>query len=358
MRGIFLATLLCLAGGSVRAADDWATSMFDHTSHDFGVVARGAKVEHRFTLENLFLEDVHIASLSSSCNCTIPAFTKETLKTYEKAEIVATIDTRTFLGRKEATIKVVFDKPFAAEVQLHVYCYIRSDVVVEPGEVEFGTVTQGTRVRKKLSVSYAGRNDWKIVDVQSGQTHLQAKVVEVSRAYGRVVYDLWIDLKEDAPLGYLKDAVILVTNDRNADAARVPVPVQGLIVGAISAQPSPLPLGILNVGQTVTRNLVVQGKKPFKILSVTSADDRLRFTVPEDARPVQLVPVTFTAGSVPGQVEGTILIRTNLTGGETLEVKVDGTVLGQQSVPTSAPKLRGLKDDSGWKPLAPVRPSP
>ena len=38
---------LLLASGAVGFAQewDWAGEMFDHTSHDFGTVARGAKVE-------------------------------------------------------------------------------------------------------------------------------------------------------------------------------------------------------------------------------------------------------------------------------------------------------------------------
>ena len=39
-----------------RLGQQWAKEMFDHTSHDFGTVARGAKMEHRFTLENIYEE--------------------------------------------------------------------------------------------------------------------------------------------------------------------------------------------------------------------------------------------------------------------------------------------------------------
>jgi len=367
MRVVLLAILLCLLGVSTvgaqeGAAQDWAKAMFDHTSHDFGVVARGAKVQHRFKLENIYLEDVHITAVHSNCNCTRPEFTKDTLKTYETAEIIANIDTRTFLGAKQATIRVVFDKPFPAEVQLHVYCYIRSDVVVEPGEAQFATVTQGTSVRKRLSVTYAGRNDWRIVDVLSPQPYLQAKVVETSRAYGRVAYDLWVELSADAPLGYIKETVTLVTNDRNSNATNVPVAVEGLVIGTISAQPSPLSIGILQTGQTARKNLVVHGKKPFRILGVTSDDKRLAFHVPDpnsESKSVQLLPVIFTAGDVPGQISSTIQIRTDLVGGEMLEVKVDGMVLGKESVPTPDKSRKTSSGAStsqpsdGWKPVLP-----
>ena len=46
---------------------EWATKMFATTSHDFGTVARGQRTEFEFVLENLYVEDVHIASVRASC---------------------------------------------------------------------------------------------------------------------------------------------------------------------------------------------------------------------------------------------------------------------------------------------------
>ena len=50
------------------------------------------------------------------------------MKTYEKGAIVATFNTNSFHGQRGATLTVIIDKPFYAEVQLHVRGYIRSDV--------------------------------------------------------------------------------------------------------------------------------------------------------------------------------------------------------------------------------------
>ena len=68
--------------------------MFDHTSYDFGVVARGAKAEHRFKIENIYVEDAHIKSVKSSCGCTSPVATKDRLKTWDTSDVVVDIDTR------------------------------------------------------------------------------------------------------------------------------------------------------------------------------------------------------------------------------------------------------------------------
>ena len=225
--------------------------------------ARGAKVEHRFIVENIYEEDAHIKSVSSSCGCSTPQVSRKLLKTWEKAEILVTVDTRGFLGRKDATITVVFDQPFPAEVQLHVHTYIRSDIVVQPGAALFGSVMQGAGAQQTLAVSYAGRDDWRIVRVECADPSIEASAAETSRTPGQVGYSLSVRLKPDAPPGYIRDQLVLVTNDYDARAARVPVAVEGLVVAALSVRPSPLMMGVAEAGRPVTRNLVVQGGRRF-----------------------------------------------------------------------------------------------
>ena len=106
--------LLTLLMGSTASAQDWARKMFETTNHDFGSVARGAKAEHEFVLKNIYLEDVHIVAVRSSCGCTTPRIAKEWLKTYEQGAIIAHYNTGSFLGRKGATLSVTIDKPFYA----------------------------------------------------------------------------------------------------------------------------------------------------------------------------------------------------------------------------------------------------
>ena len=139
------AALVCLLLTLVPAsAQEWATKMFNITSHDFGTVAKGSKAQFRFQIKNIYEEDAHIAGVRSSCGCTTPQITKSDLKTFETAEIVAEFNTRDFQGHKTATLTVTFDKPFHAVVELHIAGFIRSDVVLQPGFVDLGTVDLGT----------------------------------------------------------------------------------------------------------------------------------------------------------------------------------------------------------------------
>ena len=303
---------------------EWALKMFGNkTAHDFGVVARGAKVEYSFVFENIYEEDVHVASVTSSCGCSKAEATKKTLKTWEKAAIVVQVDTRGFLGTKDSTITVVFDLPFHAEVQLHVHSFIRGDVVVQPGAAEFGSVEQGAGAQRVLKISYAGRNDWKIERVECADANVEARAVETSRAAGRVNYDLMVTLKKDAPPGYIRDQLILVTNDANPRSARVPVSVEGVVTSALAVRPSPLMMGLAEPGKPLTRNLVVTGRTPFRVTAVRSSDGRFQCKITDEAKKVHIIPVTFLAtGAIAaaGKAEAKIRIETDMSGGAVVEV--------------------------------------
>lgn len=336
----FALTLLCLVmASSPLSAKEWAQKMFKLTKHDFGHVAHGSKTDFAFEITNCYQEDVHIADVTTSCGCTTPTITKNTLKTWEKGAIIATFNTRSYSGQRNATIKVVIDKPFYAEVQLTVAGYIHNDVDFEPGSVAFGDVDQGSAAQKEITVTYYGRNPWEIKDVRSANDHLEVELGEPRKMADRVVYKMLVRLKNDAPAGYLHDTLSLVTDDQRLPS--VPVSVEGRIIPPLTISPSSLFVGVLEPGTSVTKQLVVRAKKPFKILSVKCADEAFQFKTGSDSKTVHLVPVTFTAGDKPGEIEQTIEIETDLEVGGKTTCLARGTIQGEATdKPDVASKVR------------------
>ena len=361
-----LVGFLTLVSAPVVAAQDWAKAMFDHTTHNFGMVARGAKVEHRFTFENIYLEDARIKSISSSCSCTTiqvqsasgKSYQKSPIKTYDELAVVATLNTRKYTGRKDATIRVVFDKPFPAEVQLHVHSYIRTDVVLTPGAVRFGEVIEGDAAHKQIILSHAGSADWKITSIQNEDPHLNVGIETLTASTGQSSYQLDFSLKPTAPPGYIRRHVTLLTNDPNKDARRILVPIEGLVTPSVSIHPSPLALGPMTPGTRISRNLVVQSRvAPFKINELSGPDDRFALSPNKPlgtATKLHLIAVTFTAGTTPGKIDGEILVRTDIAGGRVLRVQATGEVMPASSRPLAAatpsdglPEVETTTDD-GW----------
>jgi len=302
--GLLVRPQLALAG------NEWARKMFKVSEHDFGTVARASKSEFVFEFENSYEETVHVAGVRTSCGCTTATIVKDTLKTWEKGGILAVFNTQSFLGHRSATITVTIDRPFYAEVQLNVQGYIRSDVVFSPGLVDFGAVDQGGQAKRKVMVNYAGRSDWQVTDVRSANSNFEVELNEVSRTPGKVAYEMFVYLKPGAPEGFFQDQLVLVSND--ARSGNVPIVVEGRVVPAITVSPGSLLLGVLQPGQSVTKQLIVKGKQPFKIMGVKCPDERLEFKVPESEKNLQVIPITFTAGEAAEKLTTSIEIETTL----------------------------------------------
>ncbi len=315
-RNLSLAIVALLGLLSPVVGQEWASKMFEVRAHDFGTVARGAKTQYEFEITNLYEEDIHIAAVRSSCGCTTPSITKPLLKTWEKGSILAVFNTGSFLGQRNATVTVTIDKPFFAEVQLRISGYIRSDVVFNPSFIDLGNFDQGTPIEKRVAVAYSGRNTWTIKDVRSANAAFEVELDNPQREPGRVVYNMTVRLKPDAPAGYIRDELALITDDSSGGS--IPLLVEGRSVAPITVSPASLSLGDLTPGQKITKQIVVHGKKPFTINSIKSSVDGFEFKQPEDAKTTHVIPFTYTAGDKPGKLAATISIETNLGGGSLL----------------------------------------
>lgn len=328
---LLTAGVLILGFAAQAAAGGGPDQMFKEMTHDFGAVPRSAKVEHVFVMHNPYDQPLHIAAVRTSCGCTMPRAEKDSIPPHGQTGIIAEFNTRAFTGQHGATVIVVVDQPVYTEVRLNVRGYIRTDVVLDPSLVNFGTVDEGTAAERKFTLDYAGRADWKLLEIKSGLPGVSTSFKETSRAGGRCAYEVTVKLADNAPAGYLHDQLTLVTNDNRAP--QFGMIVEGRITPELAVSPSTLMLGIVQPGQTVTRQLVTRAKRPFKVvgLSSTGAANAEVGTytfgaAQDDAKPVHLVPVTFTAGKQPGKVAQHIRIETDLGTHGTAEIQVLGEV--------------------------------
>ena len=316
-------------GVPIAQADQWGQKLFAETHHHFGTVSRNAKTEHSFVIENCFEEDVHIVAVRSSCGCTKPVLTKNILKSWEKGEIIAQFNTRSFIGTKTAELTVVIDRPYYAEVKLTVGGTIRSDVVVEPGEVRFGDVELGAKKVVDLKISYSGRRDWKISDIRGNSENIEVRLDPVQRSGTLTNYLLHITLKENTPLGDLVDELIVVTNDEKNE--QFTLPVNARIIPLVSISPTFVALGDVGKGKSIQNRLIVRSKKPFSITGVDCLDDRFDFKLPDGAKTIHIIPFTFKGKLMDekdtGSLKQKITVKTSLGDDMSADVTVAGRVI-------------------------------
>ncbi|MCA8998165.1 MAG: DUF1573 domain-containing protein [Planctomycetaceae bacterium] len=297
---------------SVVAADqklNWAEKMFSELSHDFGTVARGADVRHHIVITNLYEEDVVIQNVDTTCGCTAAKPDKTLLKTGDKALVEVQMDTKKFMRRKDSNVDVTLQ--FQGEqgastrtVRVPITAYIRSDVVLTPGNVDFGAVEVGQPQEQRLSVAYAGREDWKIEQVQVPNSHIHVEAKETVRAGGKVEYELVITLDKQAQIGKLQDQITLITDDPNSP--EVPVLVYAKVEPDITIAPAEYPLGNLKPGQVKPFQIVVKGKRDFTIESVECSKSKDCFEVmslSEQSKSVHVVPFRMVVPEAAGAFE-------------------------------------------------------
>jgi hypothetical protein len=318
-----LAVLVLVGGlsGTVRAGN-WSDSLLTERSHDFGPVPRGGIVRHPFVLTNRLRETVQILNLRVSCGCTSGTASTTVVPPGQSAIIEATMDTRNFVGKKATTLYVsVMAGDKEAEIGLGVSSLILSDVVLNPGALDFGTVGHGQAPAQVLTVDRVGKSDWKVLKMVSASRVIRASLQETKRSDGEVGYRLSVSIKPDATAGVVRDEIRLVTND--PETPSIPIPVIAQIQGDLSATPSLLPLGNVTSAAGVEGKFIVRGSRPFAIAKVEGTGDGFDLKSADSARrPIHVLRLTYNPaqGTSRGDLVKTFRIVTDQPGEAPLNV--------------------------------------
>jgi hypothetical protein len=298
----------------VLGQGSWADAIVQTRKLDFGVIATGSEAVKLVEIENTTGATVHISSTSTACRCaeaSPPA--KALLHPGEKTTIEVRMNTRSFKQQRDTTLTILFDSPQFAEVRIPISAYIRTDVVFEPGKVDFGRVEFLAGKEIPVQIAYSGRPDWRILDVKITNQRLTATLKETRREPGQlgyaVGYELVMKLSKEARPGRFRDIITLVTDD--AANPNVPLLVEGEVVPDISISNPSIAIRALKPGETTTVKLVVKGTRPFLIEDVDCKDLQNCFEVKlsETENKVQVVELQFTAPDEPGKFSEQMVVK-------------------------------------------------
>ncbi|MHB1426524.1 MAG: DUF1573 domain-containing protein [Gemmataceae bacterium] len=325
VRHAFIALLMMAFGVAPASAQaPWAEKMFkDGLSHDFGSVPRGAQLSHRFVITNIYAVRMEILEVKSGCGCVTATRAKVSLEPRESTTIDITMDARRFTGQKTVGITVTVGPDFISSAQLRVSANSRADIVFNPGQVSFGTVTRGQTASQVIDVEYAGVLDWQVMEVSAKDLPVEVAMNELYRRPGQIGYRVRVTLKADAPVGNLKGDLFLKTNDPASPL--LPVLVEGVIQSNLTVAPAALSLGAVKIGETVTRRVVVRGNKPFRVLGAEGLGEGMQLDPPPSAAPapVQVVSIKYVFRKA-GDFKHEVKIKTDLQDAPVV-VTIDGS---------------------------------
>lgn len=307
---LLFATCLVTFSTSLATAQDpfWAEKMLDRKDFKFGPVPKGGDVTLPVVIKNIYKQDIQITNVGTGCSC-VSWETRDrafpiVVPSGKEVSLSLRLDTIRNDGEKKSVARVSLYEPTlgsAKTVELPVEAYIRKDIVVVPGSVNFGSVDLGKGAEQKVVINYAGRPDWKITQVKSSNPNLAPQLVEKSRGDGLVSYELAVSLKASTPEGQLRDQLSLVTDDANNP--QIPVLVEARVEPDIVV--ADLQFGSVMAGQVKTMNIIIRGRKPITIEKIerTKADDSFKVKSPKATATVHSLPLTFTPPDEPGPFE-------------------------------------------------------
>lgn len=325
---VCLTALLSTPTAAAQTQGSWADKMFAPAlTHDFGSIPHGAQLYHRFKVTNIYAVRLEIMTLRTSCGCVSASTSTRVLDPHESGFVDVTMDARRFTGAKQVSVFVTVGPEYTSTATLVVSANSRPDVVLNPGEANFGITPRGQTPGSSVDVEYAGSLDWRVSEVAGAPAPLEVKLSESYRRPGQVGYQVKLTLKTDhaeAPTGPFRWELLLKTNDPTSPT--MPLVVVGTIQAALSVQPNPVNLGTVKVGDQASKKVVVRGTKPFKVLAIEGAGEDLTAELPTHAAAVHIVTVKFKAAAA-GDVRRQLTVKTDLGTGAAAPIAVEGKVL-------------------------------
>jgi hypothetical protein len=300
--------------------------------HNFGEVPHGTLCTQKFTITNIYAEQMQITEVRKTCTCLDFIPMNKTLKPNETADFTVTMNTGKFAGSNTQTFYVTFGPKYVSTAVIRVSATSRADVNINPGGVSFGAVPLGTRPTQSVTIKYSGRSrDWKLTEVVPVQGPFEVKLTEVSRGgpiRGGAEYQVEVSIKPSAQPGPISEQISIKTNDTTHPI--VQLVVTGNIAAPLELAPNKIRLDPVAVGQSTSQRVSVRAAKPFTVLGIDGAGDGISVEPPALGIPgapipnVQVITIKFDP-TVPGTVNRVIRIRTDLEGGiATLPVEAIG----------------------------------
>lgn len=323
-----LVALLAPMAATPALAQGWVNIVFPNREHNFGTVARGSKIHHSFKVVNTLQQEIHIVTFRPKCGCTDVKLGAQTIPPGTQTVIEAVVDTTKFVGPKESGLTLVIDRPVFQEIDFRLNCFIRGDLTLTPGEVNFGVVNRSGGKAEGISLLYVGaQTDWAVTKMQTLSNHVTARLTEQPRSAGSpITYALSVTLNPSAPVGILKDEITLFTNDPTSPT--IPVSVSAVVQSNVTVTPSVMALGQVRAGESIERTILVRSNQPFLVAGMKSNKPEFALAPAGDKpAPLHQLKATFKAPSQPGPFHAVIEVETDVKGEASAKINVFATVV-------------------------------
>lgn len=333
MRKVWLAAAFLLVSTRPASAQNWANKIFGGNPnapvlHDFGIVARGAQLQAKLPMTNIYKVPLTVTDIRVSCGCVEAKATPMMLQPNETGYLNIKMDgTRWPGGPKSVNIYVTFGPQFVSTANIVVSANARQDVVFNPGEIDFSTVLRGTTPERSLEVECAGKPNWKVLQIAKSPNapfELKSEVLppRVNGGAAVVGYRIIATLKPDAPLGTFRELIDLVTNDPQQQ--KLSVTVSGSVTPPVTVAPNPVQVAGLKIGNPFNTKVVVTADQPFRIVSVKGNGEDVTLSATDRSAKTHVLDLSLLPKAT-GVLSRELVLQTDMRN-ESVKLLIQGNV--------------------------------
>jgi len=330
-----------LASGQEAAKTDAATStngpapkiQFDKTVYDFGSTSMVQQLAGKFIISNTGSATLEIKKPQPSCGCTVPALKTDKLAPGEKTELTFTLNVGMPRGHLEKHITVPSNDPTQPSVNLTLKADIVATFDVIPANIGLGNLRQGMTTNITVQIKRLDGKPLGLTRAEAGMKNVKPKLGSVEGTNDTV--QLAVEIEADSPPRSLNDQVRIYSGD--SAQPLITVPINGRIVGDLTANPEAQFWGIVDVDnwpgarpEQAVRKFTIVSNNPdtnFEIKKATTdlADVTVDYNTIVTGKTYEVVA---TLAKAPKQSErGKITLETNLASQPTVELTLTVNVL-------------------------------
>ncbi len=296
---------------------------FEGVTHDFGTVAKGTPpLKYSFKMKNIYAVDLTL-SPRVSCGCTQATVSKTVLKPNEEGTLDVVLNTERINGPTSKTVFVTVGPQFISTATITLTANVRTDVVLSPGQIDFGIVARGKTPTQTMDVQYFGAQGWQLTEILKNQhAPFNLKVDVIAPQFNgarQVGYRIHASLKKDAAPGPFKEEILLKTNDPASPVLTFH------IVGNVQATltPSEDKVSFTNVAAAAPqeKKVFLRGKHAFKITRIDGMGQGISCTFEDRATMIHQLTIRCEMPT-PAEVHKVLTIHTDLDN-ESVQIVVD-----------------------------------
>jgi len=206
--------------------------VFREVTYDFGRVAQGVPVEHRFAFANDGGAGLTIIDLRAACDCAATLPDGREVAPHAAGAVQARFDTNAVYGPQRRTVTVYSNDLEQRAVLLTLTGEVLLDVAADPVQVYFGTVPPGMPALREVAV----RTGSEAVRIGAPQSDAPQLALQLTDGLDGAAAKLAIGTARDAPPGPFTAVVRVPTTSPQHPMLRIAV--AGIVLpgsGAASA---------------------------------------------------------------------------------------------------------------------------